>query len=57
MEKITEVSEKYKCLLEKDGDMASPDCFSYMLNMYGSLEQMDSLLAEESEYIIHSWIW
>ncbi|KAK3851599.1 hypothetical protein Pcinc_041767 [Petrolisthes cinctipes] len=46
-ERITEVSEKYKCLLEKDVEMASPDSFSYMLNMYGSLEQMDSLLAEE----------
>ncbi|KAK4309952.1 hypothetical protein Pmani_018450 [Petrolisthes manimaculis] len=46
-ERITEVSEKYKCLLEKDGEMASPDSFSYVLNMYGSLEQMDSLLADE----------
>lgn len=45
---IVDTSEKYRCLLEKDSEMASKEDFLHALNLYGNPHQMDSLLASES---------
>ncbi|XP_045601247.2 gem-associated protein 5 isoform X1 [Procambarus clarkii] len=47
---IVETSEKYRCLLEKDTEMADPSDFIYALNMYGKPQQLDSLLAAEIQH-------
>lgn len=47
---IDDTSEKYRCLLEKDSEMASPEDFLHALNMYGNPQQMDSLLTSEIDH-------